>query len=68
MIRHLALDADGSLLIVCLRDDRIWRVTLLNRIVLKTVTGRPTARERRQLAALRAVQAEPARLAEPGPS
>jgi GT2 family glycosyltransferase len=50
------------------RDDRIWRVTLLNRIALKTVTGRPTARERRQLAALRTVREEPARLEESGPS
>jgi GT2 family glycosyltransferase len=50
------------------RDDRIWRVTLLNRIALKTVTGRQTARERRQLAALRTVQEEPARLGDPGPS
>jgi len=47
------------------RDDRIWQLTLLNRIVLKTLTGRPTARERRQLAALRTVRGEPARLAEP---
>jgi GT2 family glycosyltransferase len=50
------------------RDDRIWRLTLVNRIVLKTVTGRPTARERRQLAALRTVRGEPARLPQRAPS
>jgi GT2 family glycosyltransferase/glycosyltransferase involved in cell wall biosynthesis len=50
------------------RDDRIWRVTLLNRIALKALTRRPTARERRQLSALRSVRGEPARLAERAPS
>jgi N-acetylglucosaminyl-diphospho-decaprenol L-rhamnosyltransferase len=48
-----------------LRDDRIWLVTYLNRILLKTLTGRPTARERLQLAALRRVREEPARLEDP---
>jgi GT2 family glycosyltransferase/glycosyltransferase involved in cell wall biosynthesis len=44
------------------RDDRIWQVTLLNRIALKALTRRSTARERRQLSALLAVRQEPARL------
>jgi GT2 family glycosyltransferase len=47
------------------RDDQIWRVTYLNRIALKALTGRPTARERHQLAALRGLRDEPARLEEP---
>jgi N-acetylglucosaminyl-diphospho-decaprenol L-rhamnosyltransferase len=34
-------------------DDRIQAVTLANRILLKAVLGRPNARERRQLSALR---------------
>jgi GT2 family glycosyltransferase/glycosyltransferase involved in cell wall biosynthesis len=46
------------------RDDRIWQLTLINRIVLKALTRRPTARERRQLDALRRVRREPARLGE----
>jgi N-acetylglucosaminyl-diphospho-decaprenol L-rhamnosyltransferase len=50
------------------RDDRIWLLTYLNRIALKTLTRRPTARERRQLAALRRVRDEPARLGEPSAS
>ena len=50
------------------RDDRIWRITLLNRIALKALTRRSTARERRQLSALRSVRGEPARLPEPAPS
>jgi GT2 family glycosyltransferase len=47
------------------RDDRIWRLTYLNRIALKALTRRPTERERHQLAALRRVRDEPARLPEP---
>jgi N-acetylglucosaminyl-diphospho-decaprenol L-rhamnosyltransferase len=47
------------------RDDRIWEVTLLSRILLKTLMFRSTARERRQLTALRTVQGEPARLGGP---
>jgi N-acetylglucosaminyl-diphospho-decaprenol L-rhamnosyltransferase len=47
------------------RDDVVWLLTYLNRIVLKTLTRRPTARERAQLAALRRVRDEPARLGEP---
>jgi GT2 family glycosyltransferase/glycosyltransferase involved in cell wall biosynthesis len=50
------------------RDDRIWQLTLLNRIVLKSLTLRSSARERRQLAALRRVRREPARLEQPAPS
>jgi GT2 family glycosyltransferase len=50
------------------RDDQIWLVTYLNRIALKTLTRRPTARERHQLAALRLVRDEPARLGEPSES
>jgi GT2 family glycosyltransferase len=50
------------------RDDQISLVTCLNRIALKTLTGRPTARERHQLAALRQVREEPARLEEPSES
>jgi N-acetylglucosaminyl-diphospho-decaprenol L-rhamnosyltransferase len=50
------------------RDDRIWQVTLVNRIALKALTGRSTARERRQLSALRSVRGEAARLAERAPS
>jgi N-acetylglucosaminyl-diphospho-decaprenol L-rhamnosyltransferase len=50
------------------RDDLIWQLTLIDRIVLKTLTLRSSARERRQLAALRQVRLEPARLEEPGPS
>jgi N-acetylglucosaminyl-diphospho-decaprenol L-rhamnosyltransferase len=50
------------------RDDLIWQVTLLDRIVLKTLTLRSSARERRQLAALRRVRGEPARLDGPAPS
>jgi GT2 family glycosyltransferase/glycosyltransferase involved in cell wall biosynthesis len=50
------------------RDDRIWALTYLNRIALKTLTRRPTERERRQLAALRRVRDEPARLGEPSES
>jgi GT2 family glycosyltransferase len=46
------------------RDDQIAALTCLNRIVLKTLLRRPTARERQQLAALRRVQDEPARLDE----
>jgi GT2 family glycosyltransferase/glycosyltransferase involved in cell wall biosynthesis len=48
-----------------LRDDQIWRVTYLNRILLKTLTGRSTERERLQLEALRRVRDEPARLEQP---
>ena len=40
-------------------------VTYASRIALKTLTGRPTARERRQLAALQRVRDGPARLGEP---
>jgi N-acetylglucosaminyl-diphospho-decaprenol L-rhamnosyltransferase len=47
------------------RDDRIWVTTYVSRIFLKTITGRSTARERRQLAALRSVRGELARLEEP---
>ena len=47
------------------RDDRIWLTTYMSRIVLKTITGRSTVRERRQLAALRSVRGELARLEEP---
>jgi N-acetylglucosaminyl-diphospho-decaprenol L-rhamnosyltransferase len=47
------------------RDDRLAELTCLNRIVLKTLLGRPTARERQQLTALRQVRDEPARLEEP---
>jgi GT2 family glycosyltransferase len=50
------------------RDDLIWQVTLIDRIVLKTLTLRSSARERHQLAALRRVRQEPARLDELGPS
>jgi N-acetylglucosaminyl-diphospho-decaprenol L-rhamnosyltransferase len=50
------------------RDDRIWRLTYLNRIALKSLTRRPTERERHQLAALRRVRDEPARLGEPSAS
>jgi hypothetical protein len=34
-------------------DDRLQALTFANRIVLKSLLGRPNARERRQLAALR---------------
>ena len=44
------------------RDDQILTWTLINRILLKTLLRRPTARERRQLAALRTVREEPPRL------
>jgi N-acetylglucosaminyl-diphospho-decaprenol L-rhamnosyltransferase len=47
------------------RDDLIWQVTYANRIALKTLTRRPTGRERAQLAALRRVRDEPARLGGP---
>jgi hypothetical protein len=47
------------------RDDRIWLTTYTSRILLKTITGRSSARERRQLAALRGVRDELARLEEP---
>jgi len=47
------------------RDHWIWMVTFANRIALKTLTGRPTARERDQLAALLRVRDEPARLEDP---
>jgi N-acetylglucosaminyl-diphospho-decaprenol L-rhamnosyltransferase len=50
------------------RDDLIWQVTLIDRIVLKTLTLRSSARERRQLAALRRVRSEPARLDGSAPS
>jgi GT2 family glycosyltransferase/glycosyltransferase involved in cell wall biosynthesis len=50
------------------RDDRIWQLMLIDRIVLKTLTLRSSARERRQLAALRQVRGEPARLEQPAPS
>jgi N-acetylglucosaminyl-diphospho-decaprenol L-rhamnosyltransferase len=50
------------------RDDAIWQLTYTSRIVLKTLTRRPTARERHQLAALRRVRDEPARLGEPSAS
>jgi glycosyltransferase involved in cell wall biosynthesis/GT2 family glycosyltransferase len=40
------------------RDDRILTLTLLNRIVLKTLLRRPTLSERAQLAALRRVREE----------
>ena len=44
------------------RDDQIMTATLFNRIALKTLVGRSSARERRQLAALRRVRDEPPRL------
>ena len=47
------------------RDDRIWRLTLMNRIALKALTRRSTERERHQLTALRRAREEPARLGEP---
>ena len=50
------------------RDDQISILTYLNRIALKTLTRRPTARERHQLAALRQVRDEPARLEAPSES
>jgi glycosyltransferase involved in cell wall biosynthesis/GT2 family glycosyltransferase len=50
------------------RDDQISLLTYLNRIALKTLTRRPTARERHQLAALRGLRDEPARLEEPSES
>jgi N-acetylglucosaminyl-diphospho-decaprenol L-rhamnosyltransferase len=50
------------------RDDRIWSLTYLNRIALKSLTRRPTERERHQLAALRRVRDEPARLGVPSAS
>jgi GT2 family glycosyltransferase len=51
-----------------LRDDRIWHLSYLDRIALKTLTGRSTERERLQLEALRRVRDEPARLEEPSAS
>jgi GT2 family glycosyltransferase/glycosyltransferase involved in cell wall biosynthesis len=48
-----------------LRDDRIWVVTYMNRILLKRLTGHPTARERLLLAALQRAREEPARLERP---
>jgi GT2 family glycosyltransferase len=48
-----------------LRDDQIAEVTYLNRILLKALTRRSTARERRQLEALRRVREEPPRLEDP---
>jgi GT2 family glycosyltransferase len=48
-----------------LRDDRIWALTYRNRILLKTLSGNSAARERLQLAALRRVRDEPARLDQP---
>jgi GT2 family glycosyltransferase len=50
------------------RHDRIWLLTYANRIALKTLTRRPTERERRQLAALWRLRDEPARLAAPSES
>jgi GT2 family glycosyltransferase len=50
------------------RHDRVWLLTYANRIALKTLTRRPTERERLQLAALRRVRDEPARLPEPSAS
>jgi hypothetical protein len=44
------------------RDDQISGVTYVNRIVLKALLRHPAARERQQLAALRQVRDEPARL------
>ncbi len=49
------------------RDDRIWELTYRDRILLKALTRRSTQRERAQLAALRQVRSEPARLAPVGP-
>ncbi len=48
-----------------LRDDRIALLTYASRIALKTLTRRPTGRERDQLAALQRVRDEPARLEDP---
>jgi hypothetical protein len=45
-----------------LRDDQIWEVTYLNRILLKTLARRPRSRERQQLDALRRVRDEAPRL------
>jgi N-acetylglucosaminyl-diphospho-decaprenol L-rhamnosyltransferase len=50
------------------RHDRIWLLTYANRIALKTLSRRPTERERHQLAALWRLRDEPARLAEPSGS
>jgi len=47
-----------------LRDDQISELTYVNRILLKALTGRPRAREREQLEALRRVRDEPPRLDE----
>jgi GT2 family glycosyltransferase/glycosyltransferase involved in cell wall biosynthesis len=47
------------------RDDQISTLTLFSRIALKTLLRHPASRERRQLAALRKVRDEPARLDEP---
>jgi GT2 family glycosyltransferase len=47
------------------RDDQISTLTLFSRIALKTLLRHPASRERRQLAALRRVRDEPARLDEP---
>ncbi len=47
------------------RDDQISTLTLFSRIALKTLLRRPATRERRQLAALRRVRDEPARLDRP---
>jgi N-acetylglucosaminyl-diphospho-decaprenol L-rhamnosyltransferase len=47
------------------RDDQISTLTLFSRIALKTLLRHPAARERRQLAALRRVRDEPARLDQP---
>jgi N-acetylglucosaminyl-diphospho-decaprenol L-rhamnosyltransferase len=43
-------------------DDRVQAVTFASRALMKTLMGRPSERERRQLAALRAARREPARL------
>jgi N-acetylglucosaminyl-diphospho-decaprenol L-rhamnosyltransferase len=47
------------------RDHWIWMLTFASRITLKTLTGRSSARERRQLAAQRRAAQAPARLGGP---
>ena len=44
------------------RDHRLWLLTYINRIALKSLARRPTARERRQLAAERRARRAPADL------